>query len=76
LSLAPIFLRPTNSFGLDGDLALLIGQRVLHAKRHRRSEAERQAWEKRCAKLEAVACQAMTVREWLGVIRSPVFNWS
>jgi tryptophan halogenase len=72
----PVLLRPTNSFGLDGYLALLIGQRVPHGKPHRPADAERDAWEKRRMQFEAIAQQAMTVRECLGVIRRPGFKWS
>src|SRR5688572_6974196 len=62
-------LHPSNSFGMDGYLALLIGQAVQHSKPYMPSPAERQTWEARRRAWEGEAKRALDVRESLAVIR-------
>ncbi|MDB6153336.1 MAG: tryptophan-5-halogenase [Chthoniobacteraceae bacterium] len=67
--LSGIILHPTNSFGLEGYLALLVGQNVPYAKRYHPSIAEAQAWKDRCAIYNVNAQQAMSVKECLESLR-------
>jgi tryptophan halogenase len=67
--LTGILLHPTNSFGLEGYLALLVGQKVPHEKPYHASPAEQKAWRDRCANLGKQAEHAMSVRECLEALR-------
>lgn len=70
-----VLLRQTNSFGIDGYLALLVGQKVPHSKPYATPETERLRWQHRCAQLDSIARQGLTVRECLGIVRQPGFRW-
>ena len=67
--LTGILLHPTNSFGLEGYLALLVGQKVPHDKPYYASPAEQKAWRDRCMSYSKQAQQSMTVRECLDSLR-------
>jgi tryptophan halogenase len=67
--LTGILLHPTNSFGLEGYLALLVGQKVPHEKPYYPSPAEQKAWRDRLAGFGKQAQQAMTVKECLEALR-------
>jgi tryptophan halogenase len=67
--LTGILLHPTNSFGLEGYLALLVGQKVPHQKPYYPSPVEQKAWRDRCAGYARQAEQAMNVRECLDALR-------
>lgn len=67
--LAGILLHPTNSFGLDGYLALLVGQAVPHEKQYHPSPAEQKAWRERLADFDAQAQQSLSVKECLQALR-------
>jgi tryptophan halogenase len=65
-----VLLKPTNSFGIDGYQAMLVGQRVPHAKPHVPSAADLGRWHAYQRKLEAQAKQGIGVAECLEFIRS------
>jgi tryptophan halogenase len=68
--LSGIILHPTNSFGLDGYLALLVGQRVPFAKTYHPSPAEAKVWRDRMAQLgRDAATKALSVEECLQALR-------
>jgi tryptophan 7-halogenase len=62
-------LHSSNSFGMDGYLALLLGQGVPHEKPYTPSEAEKRAWSNRCAAWTAEAKRGLGVKECLASIR-------
>jgi tryptophan halogenase len=67
--LSGIILHPANSFGLDGYLALLVGQEVPHARPYSPSPAEARIWRDRLAALGRAADEALTVQECLHALR-------
>lgn len=62
-------LHPSNSFGMDGYLTLLLGQGVPHGKPYTPTEAEARAWNARCAAWDAEASKGLDVRECLVAVR-------
>ncbi len=72
---AAALLHPSNSFGMDGYLAMLVGQQVPHGKPWTPSTAERDFWRQRSQKLAAYAQTGMTVKEALTALRSPNLKW-
>ena len=68
-------LHPSNSFGMDGYLAMLVGQNVPHGKPWNAPPMEREFWRQRCQKLAAYAQTGMTVKEALMALRSPNLKW-
>jgi tryptophan halogenase len=68
-------LHPSNSFGMDGYLALLIGQNVPHAKPHAPLPAEQKTWNERCRTWATEAQRALDVKECLAAIRKPGLKW-
>ncbi|HUR44290.1 MAG TPA: tryptophan halogenase family protein [Candidatus Saccharimonadales bacterium] len=69
-------LHPSNSFGMDGYLALLIGQDVPHAKPFTPSAQEQKSWRERTNTWVLEARRAMDVRQCLEAIRRPGMKWS
>ena len=69
-------VHPSNSFRMDGFLALLVGQDVPHNKRYEPPPAERSFWHQHCQNLAAEARRAMGVNEALRAIRSPGLKWA
>lgn len=69
LRAASLLLRPNYPFGLDGYLALLLGQQVPHDKAYRPSAAEQHGWRKRVTQFETQAQRALTVSESLAALR-------
>jgi tryptophan halogenase len=69
-------LHPSNSFGMDGYLALLIGQGVPHDKPHTPSTGEQKIWRDRCNTWAMEARRAMDVKQCLEAIRKPGMKWS
>jgi tryptophan halogenase len=63
-------LHPSNSFGMDGYLALLVGQNVPHQKPYQPSAAEAQAWKNKCNGWMADAKRGLDVKQCLQAIRS------
>ncbi len=68
-------LHPSNSFGMDGYLAMLVGQAVPHGKPWNASANELRFWRERSLKLAAYAQTGMTVKEALTALRSPNLKW-
>lgn len=67
---ADALLRPSNSFGIDGYQALLLGQGVPHAKPYDPPPAERDTWNRYRASLDARAADGLTVEECLAFLRA------
>ena len=65
-----------NPFGIEGHLAMLIGNRAPHAAPHQATDAERAAWGQLRSGLRAQAGQGMTVAQVLALTRSPQWRWS
>lgn len=64
-------VHPSNSFKMDGYMALLVGQNVPHNKPYNAPATEREAWRKHCQALAADARKGMGVKEALDAIRAP-----
>lgn len=64
-----VLFDPNNSFGLEGYLAMLIGQAVPHAKPWQPPAAERAVWRTRLENYAAHAAQGYSVAECLALIR-------
>ena len=69
-------VHPSNSFRIDGHLALLAGQKVPHDKPYDPPPAERDFWRQHCQNLAAEARRGMSSEEVLKAIRSPGLNWT
>lgn len=69
-------VHPTNSFGMDGYIAMLVGQDVPHAKPYRPTGEERTYLQQRRDQLTAEARNGMTVAEALQAIRGPRVQWA
>jgi len=68
-------LDPADQFGMSGYLALLVGQKVPHRAMHRAHESELKAWEALRQRHRDAALRAMTVKQALDAIRSPMWSW-
>ncbi len=68
-------LGPTNSFQVDGYLALLCGQKLPHGHPHTPSAKEAGVWKARVAALGSDAAGALSVKQALEAIRSPKWKW-
>lgn len=68
-------LHSSNSFGMDGYLAMLVGQNVPHAKPFTPSSAEAKFWSDRCRTWAQEARRAMDVRQCLDAMRRPGTKW-
>ena len=69
-------VHPSNSFRMDGYLALLVGQDVPYQKRYDAPPLERAFWTKRCQALADEAKRGMDVAEVLRTIRTPGLAWA
>lgn len=69
-------LHPSNHFGMDGYLAMLIGQGVLHDKPYEPDAKERKLWANRLRSWEQEAKRGMGVKECLEAIRRPGMKWN
>ncbi len=69
-------LHPSNSFGMDGYLAMLVGQNVPHAKPYAPTAKERDLWRNRCNTWALEAKRGMSVKEALEAIRRPGMKWA
>jgi tryptophan halogenase len=65
----------TNSFRMDGFLALLVGQQVPHQKPYTPPAAETEFWKRRRAQLALEARQGMTSEEAIAALRRPDVKW-
>jgi len=61
----------SNSFRMDGYVAMLVGQNVPHKKRYEIPPFERDLWKKHCLTLAAAARTGMSVKDALQAIRAP-----
>jgi tryptophan 7-halogenase len=68
-------VHPSNSFGMDGYLALLVGQAVPHEKPYLPTQAEAAFWQKRADELAVEARKGMGVLDALKAIRQPGLQW-
>jgi len=68
-------LDPQNAFGIEGYLALFVGQQVPHRRMGRVAPADRAAWQRHAAENAATAECGFTVREALDYIRRPDWKW-
>ena len=64
-----------NPFGIEGHLAMLIGNRAPHDAPHRATETECAAWGQIRSGLRAQAGQGMTMAQALATTRSPQWRW-
>ena len=65
-----------NPFGIEGHLAMLIGNRAPYEGRHQATVAERAAWEQIRGGLREQAGQGLSVKEMLVATRLPQWRWS
>ncbi len=68
-------LSPSNSFKMDGYIALLTGQEVPYAKVHQATAAEQDHWRRRRAELAADAQQGLSPEEAMAALRRPGLKW-
>jgi tryptophan halogenase len=64
-------LHPSNSFGMDGYLALLVGQDVPHARPYSPTPTEAKTWRERCLTWGHEARRGLDVKQCLQAIRRP-----
>ncbi len=69
-------LHPSNSFGMDGYLALLVGQNIPHAKPFTPPSQEKNIWRNRCNTWATDARRGLDVKQCLEAIRKPGMKWS
>jgi tryptophan halogenase len=68
--------KPENNFGIEGYLVMLVGNRMPYLGRHHPSAAEQQAWNAHRAAFIAQASGGLTVKEALGYVRHPAWQWN
>lgn len=68
-------LHASNSFGMDGYLALLLGQGVPHAKPYVPEAREQKVWSERRAGWDAEARRGLDVKQCLSAIRKSGAKW-
>ena len=68
-------LHSSNSFGMDGYLAMLIGQAVPHDKPFTPSAQEAKQWKARCNTWELEARRGLDVKQCLEALRRPGVKW-
>lgn len=66
----------TNPYGLEGYLAMLVGQKVPHAKPLHVSPGERRAFEGHRKQFNSLARMGFDVKQTLNWIRKPSWTWS
>ncbi|MES2920801.1 MAG: FAD-dependent oxidoreductase [Verrucomicrobiota bacterium] len=64
-----VLLKPTNSFGIDGYQAMLVGQRVPHGKRYTPPHADLKHWQHYRQAVAKDAKNGLDVRECLDFLR-------
>lgn len=65
----------SNSFRMDGYLALLVGQQVPHQKPYDAPPVEREFWRRHRSQLASEARAGMTVEQALHALRTPGLKW-
>jgi len=74
--LAGTFLvHSSNSFGIDGFLALLVGQRVTYKRVHEPTAGELEFWRRYRQQLAVEAKAGMSSEEVLSIMRTPGIKW-
>jgi tryptophan 7-halogenase len=68
-------LHSSNSFGMDGYLAMLVGQNVPHAKPYQAPANEARVWQSKCAAWRAEARRGFDVKQCLQVVRNGAPKW-
>ncbi len=68
-------LHPQNSFGLNGHLAMLCGQRVPHERPHSPSTEEAAIWKAHIDRLAGETRTGLSVKQTLDLIRGPKWKW-
>jgi tryptophan halogenase len=71
-----VLFNQNNPYGLEGYLAMLVGQKVPHAKPHQPSPAELKRWREHLKDVETAAKRAFGAPQALEVIRRPAWNWN
>jgi tryptophan 7-halogenase len=64
-----------SQFGIEGFLALLVGQQYPYRNRHQATSAERQSLNGRRAQFKAQAQQGLDVKEALAYVHHPQWRW-
>jgi tryptophan halogenase len=64
-----------NIFGVEGHLAMLIGNAVPFRQQHSPLPEERARWERHCTDLDSRGASGLTVEEALRLIRHPAWRW-
>ena len=70
-----VLLNPNNPYGLEGYFAMLVGQKVPHAKPHASSDLERRTMERHRRNFAGAAKLGFDVRQTLDWIRRPSWTW-
>jgi len=71
------FLRTQeNSWGIEGYLVMLVGNRVPYRSQYNATAQEREAWNRHRARFTATAAGGMDVKEALACIRHPNWRWN
>jgi tryptophan halogenase len=65
-----------NDFGLEGYLVMLVGMGVPYEHQSKLSEAERLRWQQYQQTFSSQAMQAMDVKEALGYVHHPQWQWN
>lgn len=68
-------LHPSNSFGMDGYLAMLVGQDVPHNKPYSPTSAELKLWQERKRQWSAEAQRGLDVKQCLAAVRGGATPW-
>jgi tryptophan 7-halogenase len=69
-------IHASNSFGMDGYLALLVGQNVPHQKPYTPSTAEQKIWKNKTDAWLAEARRGLDVKQCLGAVRKNGATWN
>jgi tryptophan 7-halogenase len=68
-------IHSSNSFGMDGYLAMLVGQNVPHKKPYNAPPNEARVWQTKCAAWRAEARRGFDVKQCLQAVRSAAPKW-
>ncbi|MHA3772401.1 FAD-dependent oxidoreductase [Verrucomicrobiota bacterium sgz303538] len=71
-----VSLRSTSIFGMEGYLAMLVGQKVPYRPRHQLSAVEWERWQRHRAQCALIAQHGYSVNEALARIRQPDWQWN
>jgi len=66
---------PDNVFGIEGHLAILVGNRVPHRGQYKPTAEESARWNKHTLELQANAANGLSASEALRLIRHPAWRW-